>query len=285
MALVDLRSLARSAALRLPDSQAPEAEAFELIRYVFARSRADVLYDPSLEISDDKLAEFDRLVEKRASGYPLQYIIGEWDFSGHTFYLDENVLIPRTETEQIADEAIRFYKNLDKLDCVIIDMCTGSGCIGLSVAAAAENARVFLCDISDGALACAEKNRKKLGLDNVAIRKCDIFKGFDDSELPRPDIFLCNPPYVPREELPSIQPEVKYEPMLAVDGGAGGMDFYGILTKDWIYSLNPGGFFMFESGEGQPEQILNNIDSEVFDAKAETDICGIERFVSGKRKL
>ena len=285
MAIVDLRLLARSAARRMPDSQAPESEASELIRYVFGKSRSDVLYDPFLEIPEDKLTEFDRLVSKRASGYPLQYIIGEWDFFGHTFYLDENVLIPRTETEQIADEAIEFCKKLDKSDCVIIDMCTGSGCIGLSVAAAAENARVFLCDISDGALMCAEKNRKRLELENAAVYKCDVFSGFEKSGLPRPDIFLCNPPYVPREELPLAQPEVGFEPRIAVDGGAGGMDFYGILTKDWLYSLNSGGFFMFESGEGQPEKILKKIDSDVFDAKAEKDICEIERFVSGKRKL
>ncbi len=285
MISVDFRTLARSAAERLPGSQAPEAEAYELIRFVFGKSRSDVVTAPMSVVSDDKLDEFDSLVEKRASGYPLQYIIGEWDFFGHTFILDENVLIPRTETEQIADEAVAFYNGCNKPDYVIIDMCTGSGCIGLSVAAAAPSADVFICDISDGALACAERNRRKLGLDNVKVCRCDLFKGFEASGLPHPDIFLCNPPYVPREELPLIQPEVNYEPLLAVDGGAEGMDFYGILTKDWIYSLNPGGFFMFESGEGQPGLILEMIDRRSFDAKAENDICGIERFVNGIKKL
>ncbi len=284
MALTDLRALARTAAGRLERSQAPETEAYELIRYVFGKSRSAVLTDPVCDVSDAKTAEFDGLVSKRASGYPLQYIIGEWDFFGHTFYLDDNVLIPRTETEQIADEAVSFYKGLNKPDCVIIDMCTGSGCIGLSVAAAAPDARVYLCDISEGALAVAERNRERLALTNVEIRKCDVFGGFESSGLPRPDIFLCNPPYVPREELPLIQPEVGYEPALAVDGGEGGMDFYGILADDWLLSLNPRGFFMFESGEGQPGKILDIIDGGVFDACAEGDICGIVRFVKGIRK-
>lgn len=281
---VNFCDLALDAAGRLGVTQAPVAEAYELVRFVFGRTRAQIIADPVGEADDHSLAEFNRLIGKRLGGYPLQYIIGEWDFFGHTFSLDENVLIPRTETEQIVDEALSFYHGLSDPKRVVIDMCAGSGCIGLSFAAAAPNAEVFLCDISEGALACAERNRQKLGLSNVRVLRYDLFKGFDSGVLPRPDIFLCNPPYVPAEELPRVQREVSYEPELAVNGGAGGMDFYGALCGSWLDALSPGGFFMFESGEGQPEKILELIDPCVFDARAESDICDIVRFVTGIKR-
>ena len=281
---VDFHSLAREAARRLEGTQAPDEEAYELIRFAFGKNRAQLLTDPVGETDEPSVDEFYRLIEKRLSGYPLQYLIGEWDFYGHTFALDENVLIPRTETEQIVYEAISFYRGLAKADCVIVDMCTGSGCIGLSVASAAPRTKVYICDISDGALACAEKNRSRLGLNNVTVVKYDVYKGFFPDVLPHPDIFLCNPPYVPSEELPRVQKEVSYEPELAVNGGTGGMDYYGVLCKNWLYSLNSGGFFMFESGEGQPEKILELIDRSVFDAESESDICGIVRFVKGIKR-
>ena len=278
--MTDIRSLLKDAEKKLVTSDAPDVDAYEIFRFVTGMGRTDILMNPCAEISEEKLSEFSALIEKRSTGYPLQYILGEWDFYGFSFSVGEGVLIPRNETEQIAHEACEFLKN--KKNKVIFDLCTGSGCIGLSVAANNPDCKVYLADISPFALGCAEKNRKSLSLENVEILSYDIFLGFEKSGLPRPDVILSNPPYVTREEFETLQTEIFYEPETAIVCEGDGLDFYRCLAEKWLPFLNEDGFYMFESGEEQPEKIIEIIQNTVgYDAVSCDDIYGVCRFVKG----
>ena len=278
--MTDIRALLKDAEKKLVTSDAPDVDAYEVFRFVTGMGRTDILMKPCAEISEEKLSEFSALIEKRSTGYPLQYILGEWDFYGLSFFVGEGVLIPRNETEQIADEACNFLRN--KKDKVIFDLCTGSGCIGLSVAANNPDCKVYLADISPFALECAEKNRKALSLENVGILSYDIFLGFEKSSLPKPDVILSNPPYVTREEFETLQTEIFYEPENAIVCEGDGLDFYRCLCEKWLPYLNEDGFYMFESGEEQPEKIIEIIKNTVgYDAVSCDDIYGVCRFVKG----
>lgn len=278
--MTDIKALLRESEKKLVTSDAPDVDAFEIFRFVTGMGRTDILMNPCAEISEEKLQEFSSLIEKRSTGYPLQYILGEWDFYGFSFFVNEGVLIPRNETEQIAHEACEFLKN--KKNKVIFDLCTGSGCIGLSVAANNPDCKVYLADISPFALECAEKNRKNLALENAEILSYDIFGGFEKSGLPRPDVILSNPPYVTREEFETLQTEIFYEPETAIVCEGDGLDFYRCLAEKWLPFLKEDGFYMFESGEEQPPEILRIIENATdCDAVCGDDIYGVCRFVKG----
>lgn len=284
--MTDLKALVKQAEKKLVSSDDAVVDAYELVRFVFGFSKTDIILYPEREVSGEKLCEFDALVAKRASGYPLQYILGEWDFYGNTFLVNEGVLIPRNETEQIADEACAFLKN--KKSKVVFDLCSGSGCIGLSVAVNNPDCQVYLFDISSFALECSEKNLGKLKLDNVKILDYDIFSGFENSGLPKPDVILSNPPYVTNEEFETLQTEIFFEPKSAIVCDGDGLDFYRAICEKWLPYLNEGGFFMLESGEEQPEKIVDIMkNSAVFDiCKYNVECCddmyGVCRFVKGE---
>lgn len=282
--MTDIKALLKNAEKKLVSSDAPDVDAFEIFSLVTGLSKTDILMNPKREISEETLSEFDVLIAKRASGYPLQYILGEWDFYGFSFCVNEGVLIPRNETEQIAHEACCYLKN--KKNKVVFDLCTGSGCIGLSIAANNPDCKVYLADISPFALECTEKNREKLGLSNVEILDYDIFKGFRESSLPIPDVIVSNPPYVTREEFETLQTEIFYEPESAIVCDGDGLDFYRCLAEKWLPFLNDGGFYMLESGEDQPEKIaqfVKNAD-ETLSAVCDNDLYGVCRFVKGGKQ-
>ena len=282
--MTDIKSLLKDAEKQLVSSDAPDVDAFEIFSYVTGFSKTDILMNPKREISSEKLSEFDSLIAKRATGYPLQYILGEWDFYGFSVFVNEGVLIPRNETEQIAHEACLYLKN--KKNKVVFDLCTGSGCIGLSIAANNPDCRVYLADISPFALECAEKNRQKLSLSNVQILDYDIFKGFSESSLPKPDVIVSNPPYVTREEFETLQTEIFYEPETAIVCDGDGLDFYRCLAEKWLPYINDGGFYMLESGEDQPEKIAQFVKEAdaTLSAVCDKDLYGVCRFVKGGKQ-
>lgn len=282
--MTDIKALLKEAEKKLVTSDAPDVDAREIFRFVTGMDRTGILMTPCAEIGEEKLAKFSELVEKRATGYPLQYILGEWDFYGFKFIVGEGVLIPRNETEQLADEACRFLKG--KKNKIVFDLCSGSGCIGLSVAANNPDCKVYLGDISVYAIEYSDQNRKAIAPDNAKIIPLNIFDGFEKISLPRPDVILCNPPYVTREEFETLQTEIFYEPEKAIVCEGDGLDFYRCLAEKWLPYLNDGGFFMFESGEGQPEkivEIINNATESVFYTECCDDMYGVCRFVKGEK--
>lgn len=285
---IDLKKLIAETEKKLVYSDAPGVDAYEIAGYVFGFDKTDILLQPVREVNETDLKRFEECAEKRAGGYPLQYILGEWDFYGFTFFVDEGVLIPRNETEQIADECCKFLKN--KKDLTVLDLCSGTGCIGLAVAANNPLCKVYLADISEKAISCQRKNLKKTALENVIILNYDIFKGFDEKVFPFPDVILCNPPYVKRDEFENLQTELHFEPENAIVGGEDGLDFYRCLAEKWLPYLKKEGFFMFESGEEQPPEIVKIIEKQTaaqpclmsnLKIKTENDMYGVCRFVSG----
>lgn len=277
--MINVKSRIKQAAARLEFSDSPETDAYEIAKYVFSLTKNDILISPEIQADESRLKEFDALITKRASGYPLQYIIGEWDFYGYTFKVNEGVLIPRPETEQIVYEVNKFLKN--KKNAVVFDLCSGSGCIGLSVAANNPQCRVYLFDISPAALCCSKKNAELLSLENVTILEYDIFNGFNE-DLPTPDVILSNPPYVTEDEFAFLEREIFFEPKEAIVADGDGLCFYRAVCKKWLSNLNKGGFYMFESGEGQPLHICEFVkELKDFSYNIVADMYGVDRFVSG----
>lgn len=283
--MTDLKALVNEASGKLVTSDAPDVDAYEILRKVTGFSRHDILIQPVRDMCEAEKALFVSLVEKRATGYPLQYILGEWDFYGNIFSVNEGVLIPRNETEQIAFEACQFLKG--KKNRVVFDLCSGSGCIGLSVAVNNPQCEVYLFDISPEALECSRRNMNNLSLDNVKIFDYDIFHGLKKTGLPNPDVILSNPPYVTREEFMTLQTEIFYEPERAIVCEGDGLDFYRCICEKWLPYLNDGGFFMLESGEEQPSQIVDIMKNskefsiDKYNVMCCDDMYGVCRFVKG----
>lgn len=218
-----------------------------------------------------KVRELDALAGARLSGKPLWYVIGDTEFYGCRIKVDGRVLIPRPETELLAERAVREAKEGSR----ILDMCTGSGCIAVSVAknAAGKHVRVTAADISAPALEVARENAALNGAE-VGFVQSDLFAAVEGEF----DIIVCNPPYIRRADLPSLQREVRdFEPLSALDGGEDGLDFYRRLAAEAPAHLAEGGILLMECGQGQSGQIV-----QMFPAgqtEVLRDYAGIDRIV------
>ena len=238
-----------------------------------------VLYGES-EADSVKAERFAEMIKSRCEGIPVQYVIGEWDFYGETFKVGEGVLIPRPETEMLVDFALDYLS--DKKNPVVFDLCAGSGCIGLSVAKNRPDAKVFLLEKSDAAFRYLSENKKLLGCENAQIISGDLFDGFEGFDLPEPDVILSNPPYIESAEIPLLQKEVQKEPLMALDGGEDGYDFYRALARKWLPFCK--GAIAVECGEGQTETIENLFTAECARVYSENDFNGIGRMVVGTER-
>lgn len=210
------------------------------------------------------MPRLEELVSRRKSGEPLQYILGKWEFMGLPFYTRPCALIPRQDTETLCEEALSIGGK------TLLDLCCGTGCIGVSLAKLG-GFEVTFGDISPDCLALARENAALNGVPGSFVLT-DMFGNISGSY----DMICVNPPYIPTSELASLQAEVKREPRLALDGGADGLDFYRRISRDYAAHLNPGGTLLMEIGAGQAADV-----AEMF-SKAEIikDICGIERVVA-----
>ncbi len=222
------------------------------------------------------------LVERRVQGEPLQYILGKWEFMGLEFFVGKGVLIPRPETEILAELAINELQNKKKV--IVFDLCAGTGCIGISVAKQQENAQVYLIENSNEAIRFLKQNIQTYMLKNTVALNGDIFNGFEAYDLPNPDIVLSNPPYIPSCELSSLQAEIKYEPEQALNGGENGLDYYIALKKLWLPHINHGGIMAVECGEDQADIISNMFSNVRNDIEILIDNNGISRVVKIKVK-
>lgn len=229
---------------------------------------SDFLLERGRVLTQGEKRRAEDMLSQRKAGRPLQYIIGKWDFFGLTFSVGEGVLIPRPETEELCGFVIDKIKN--KKSPIVFDLCSGSGCIGLSIKKCLPEARVYLIEKFPEAFSFLQKNRKVLGLsDGTYALSGDILDGYEAfSSLPRPDAIVSNPPYICKGELETLQPEVKKEPLTALDGGEDGLVFYRAIAEKWLGFLNEDGFAAVECGDGQAQDI-----SKIFLAHcAETEI-------------
>ncbi len=254
-----------------------------IIKKAMSFSETDFLMNKNLELTDERISLIESMVEKRLSGIPVQYIIGEWDFFGTTFKVNENVLIPRPETEILCEYVIDYLK--DKKRPVVADLCAGSGCIGITVKNNIDDATVVMVEKSVGAAeVCHENIINILGDSKPLLINGDIFHIEKLGELPRFDVIISNPPYIKSSEIPTLQSEVLLEPEMALDGGADGLDFYRLLAEKWTDYLTDDGLFAFECGEEQAEEIKAILEKKNFDVSFVKDYNNIDRFVIGKRR-
>lgn len=212
------------------------------------------------------------IVEKRLTGRPLWYIIGDVEFYDCTIKVDERALIPRPETEILAQQVVNSVENGDK----VLDMCTGSGCIAVSVAKHLKGKKVTItaADVSDAAIMLATENAN-LNSVNINFLQSDLFSHVHG----RFNLIVCNPPYIKSGEIASLQSEVRdFEPRIALDGGDDGLDFYRRLAKEVTRYITRGGLLMLEVGEGQAEDVLKLFDKREY-AMVVKDFAGVDRFL------
>ena len=199
----------------------------------------------SREIDENLLSQ---PIKRIIDGEPLQYVLGKWDFYESEFFVGEGVLIPRPETEELAELAIDEAKKIDAP--VIYDLCSGSGCIGLSIAKKLENSTVYCVEKSREAFGYLEMNAK--GTPNAKLILADIN---DVIDLPKADIIVSNPPYIKSDDIKDLQKELFYEPKMALDGGKDGLKFYRIIKEKYFSKLNKNSLILLEIGNEQGEDV------------------------------
>ncbi len=253
--LNDLYLDARRAFLTVEDQQTASLLARNLLCHVTGKTQEEILAQREMYADGSVCDAMQAAVDRILSGEPLAYVLGEWEFYGLPLYVDKNVLIPRDDTCAVAALAIRQALFLDQ-DPRILDLCTGSGCIGLAVASRVKDARVTLADISREALAVAKRNIVRHHLSaRVSCVQADAM-GKAAPFLGKFDMIISNPPYITTEEMGVLQPSVKdFEPHLALHGGEDGLDFYRSIAKHYAAALKPGGYLCLEFGMGQGNDV------------------------------
>lgn len=239
--------------------------------------RKDKVYCSSEAVSEKDISLINSIIDRRKTGEPLQYILGNWDFYDLTFSVGKGVLIPRPETELLVDFATEKMKYISKP--VVFDLCAGTGCIGLTVARHLPNAIVYLLEKEDSAFEYLKVNANNLMLDNIKLLKGDLFT-FDNSTLPMADLVLSNPPYIPSAEIKELQKEVLSEPISALDGGKDGLDFYRCLADKWSNNVKKDGFMAFECGDNQSSDIINIFEGKNKENSVIFDFNNIDRIVT-----
>ena len=268
-----------------------------LLEYVCHTGRNDLLAHGDREVGEEEGKVYMDGIARRRKHEPLQYITGEQDFMGLTFLVDRNVLVPRQDTEILVEEAMRFLH--DGMD--VLDMCTGYGCILLSLLHYSNGCHGLGVDISRDALAVAERNRirlqKKERAGNLWQDGCNGGNGIEETEPAcrflesdlfekvsgRFDLIVSNPPYIPADELSGLMEEVgRYEPRLALDGKEDGLSFYHRIVAQAGDYLRGGGALFFEVGCGQAEAVKGMMEKEGYrDITVVKDYAGIDRVVYG----
>lgn len=266
----------RLAQTNCPD---PDIDARWIAEDVLCLTRQELVFEGDRAIPRHQLYRLEAMLDRRAAGEPVQYILGNADFMGLRFRVDGAVLIPRQDTETLVEATLIELRQRPGRPA-LLDLCAGSGCVGLSLASLAPNARITLADVSHEALEIARANQKNLGV-KVELRQGDLFNAVGRERF---DIIASNPPYIPTGELSGLQRELRFEPRIALDGGADGLDFYRRIAEDAVDHLNPGGAIFLEVGINEAQPVLELVKARLPCAQAGTvrDLNGVERVVFGK---
>ena len=256
-------------------------EARELVAFAAGKTRQELLRDSRLYVPQDVEERARALMRRHLAGEPLAYLIGEWSFCGMDLDVNESVLIPRTDTEVLAEQAIGFVKTLDEPR--VLDLCTGSGCVGLAVAKFCPGSHVVLGELMEDALRVCRQNIRRCGL-TAQVMPWQV--NALDGPPPRFGEFDCivsNPPYIPDGDIAGLDVSVRdYEPMTALKGGDDGLDFYRAISDKWRTTLHPGSRLYFEVGIGQADDVLRIMRAHGFgDIEVVPDTAGIPRVVYG----
>ena len=273
---LDLRNLLREAGV-----QDCTRSARELLAAASGKTKEELVRDGLLYVSPEAEREARALAQRHIEGEPVAYLIGEWDFYGLSLGISPAVLIPRPDTEVLCEQAIAAARKWES--CRVLDLCAGSGCIGLALASQVPGARVLLGELDEEALKICRQN----------IRRCQLSSRVSSirlNALEKPSrnlgefrLIVSNPPYIPHGDIAGLDVSVRdYEPHLALDGGEDGMDFYRAICDKWRDSLTPDGVLAFEVGIGQADAVLRLMRSHGFgDLQIVPDLNGIPRVVIG----
>lgn len=268
--------------LRAAGVEAAQLEARELVCFALDKSKEQLYRDMNLYVTAGQEARVEELVQRRLAGEPVAYLIGEWEFYGIPLDISREVLIPRSDTEVLAGRAIELISRAGE-GARLLDLCAGSGCVGLAAAANAPNCRVVLADWSEEALRICRQNIRRNGLNaRVTCVRADARESAP-AALWDFDVIACNPPYIPTADIETLDPSVRdYEPHLALDGGSDGLDFYRDIAAKWKSALRLGGTLLFEVGIGQAPDVEEILARNGFsNINTYPDTQGIWRVVEG----
>ena len=255
----------------IPD---PVNDAALLLSHLTGRPPLALRLDEETVLDPSVIDSFKSLAEKRLSRIPLQYLLGEAPFYGRIFRVDSRVLIPRPETELLCEWALELLK--DGSSPRILDLCCGSGCIGITLKAELPSASVTLSDISPDALDLAAENASLLGAD-VALCRSDLLEAFSGTSF---DLIISNPPYIPSADCDTLQEEVLREPRLALDGGKDGLSVYRRIVREAFPRLSPGGFLLMELGISEDEAVSALLSDYGYESiQIREDLSGIRRMI------
>lgn len=273
------RALCQFATEKMTQAQIENAsvDAWLMMEAVFGINRSFFLVHGNEEAVPEKEANYLEMLEKRCTHIPLQYLTGEQEFMGIPFKVTPDVLIPRQDTEVLVEEALKYLKAGQK----VLDMCTGSGCIAISLKSFVPEADVTAVDVSEKALTVAKENSANNELP-VTFVHSDLFFAISDKY----DMIVSNPPYIPSAVIKTLMPEVQeHEPMLALDGTEDGLYFYDKITRDSVSFLKPGGMLLYEIGHDQGEAVSAMMTEAGYeDVQVIKDLAGLDRVVVGRRK-
>lgn len=249
-------------------------DAWYLMEYCFHMNRVSFLLDKNKTVSKEKEEEYVGLIEKRSNHIPLQHLTGEQEFMGYSFYVNEHVLIPRQDTEILVEEVISYVDGKK-----VLDMCTGSGCILISLSKEAELQKGIGADVSKEAIKIAKKNAQR-NESNVTFVCSNLFESIHEKF----DIIVSNPPYIESKEIEQLMPEVRlHEPKIALDGAEDGLYFYRKIIKKAKCYLEPDGRLFFEIGYNQGRAVSLLMEEEGYqDIHIKKDLSGLDRVVYGK---
>lgn len=242
--------------LKSNNVESPKLKARLLLQYVLDKPRQYIIVYDNKEIDKQQQWQYFVNIEKLTKGIPLQHITHRQEFMKMDFFVDENVLIPRPDTEILVEEVIKIAQKYNSPR--ILDLCTGSGAIAISLKKFVPNADITAVDISEKALEIAQKNAKKLET-KINFLKSNLFDKLDNKKF---DIIVSNPPYIRKDEIKKLSEEVQKEPKIALDGGEDGLDFYRIIAEQAINYLKTGSFLCFEIGYNQKNDVIKIIEDE-----------------------
>lgn len=260
--------------------EAPDFEALQMLQSL-GYSKIRILEGRGV-LTQQQQEQLRQLASRRLEGEPLQYLLGEWEFYGLTLKVGPGVLIPRPDTETLVEAGLSYLKG--RTGCRVLDLCAGTGCVGLAVERSAKNiSALYALEKEEAAFFYLKENLAAYESRVMPLHQDGLAPG---PEADRLDLILCNPPYLTGEDMESLQTEVRYEPPSALDGGEDGLDFYRRLTAVWKDRLVSGGLLAYEIGMGQQEDVSRILTREGLEQiHWKEDLSGIVRVVAGRKPM
>lgn len=244
--------------LKISNVLTPKLKARMLMQFILNRSRQNIIVHDKEELTKLDEKRYFQAINKLKKNIPIEHITHQKEFMKLNFYVDENVLIPRQDTEILVEEVINIAKRINAKK--ILDLCTGSGAIAVSLAKYIENSNITALDISSAALRVAKLNAKNNEVENqITFVESDLFELLNDEKY---DIIVSNPPYIKESELKKLETQVQKEPKIALNGGKSGLDFYQRIVKEGYQYLKYGGYLCLEIGYDQKEDVMSIIEKE-----------------------